>query len=93
MPNVAHGDVRLSLLHGSFRYRETGLLDRTHIHFFTLESIREINVGGAGVVAVDTKRVVMPLFHSELDVNEDDFPDAVIQEVGADPSPRRTSTS
>ena len=26
LPNVAHGDVRLSLLRGSFEYRDTGLL-------------------------------------------------------------------
>jgi 2-polyprenyl-3-methyl-5-hydroxy-6-metoxy-1,4-benzoquinol methylase len=35
IPNVAHGDVRLSLLTGHFDYRETGLLDHTHIRFFT----------------------------------------------------------
>ena len=49
LPNVAHGDVRLSLLHGAFRYRETGLLDRTHVRFFTLETVRELLArGGIG---------------------------------------------
>ncbi|HEY6471813.1 MAG TPA: class I SAM-dependent methyltransferase, partial [Acidimicrobiales bacterium] len=38
LPNVAHGDVRIALLLGRFRYAETGLLDRTHMRFFTLES-------------------------------------------------------
>src|SRR5437867_6053879 len=34
MPNVAHGSVRLALLGGEFRYRQAGLLDRTHLRFF-----------------------------------------------------------
>ena len=39
LPNVAHGDVRLSLLTGTFDYSDTGLLDRTHLRFFTRSSI------------------------------------------------------
>ena len=39
LPNVAHGDVRLSLLAGHFDYQSTGLLDRTHLRFFTRSSI------------------------------------------------------
>jgi 2-polyprenyl-3-methyl-5-hydroxy-6-metoxy-1,4-benzoquinol methylase len=39
LPNIAHGDVRLSLLAGAFDYRDTGLLDRTHLRFFTRSSI------------------------------------------------------
>ena len=39
LPNIAHGDVRLALLCGEFNYRDTGLLDRTHIRFFTRNSI------------------------------------------------------
>ena len=35
IPNIAHADVRLSLLSGKFEYQDQGLLDRTHIRFFT----------------------------------------------------------
>jgi 2-polyprenyl-3-methyl-5-hydroxy-6-metoxy-1,4-benzoquinol methylase len=42
IPNVAHGSVRLALLGGEFRYREGGLLDRTHLRFFTRESIQDL---------------------------------------------------
>ncbi len=83
LPNVAHGDVRLSLLHGAFRYRETGLLDRTHVRFFTLETAREL-LREAGLVVVDTRRVEMPLFHTELGLSREDYPDAVLDEVRAD---------
>jgi SAM-dependent methyltransferase len=83
IPNVAHGDLRLSLLRGSFRYSETGLLDRTHLRFFTLDSIREL-LYEAGLVVVDTRRVIVPLFASEFGVRSDDFPEAVLDEVRAD---------
>ncbi len=83
LPNVAHGDVRLALLHGSFHYRETGLLDRTHVRFFTLETIREL-LKEAGLVVVDTRRVVMGLFQTEIGLRREDFPQAVIDEVRLD---------
>jgi 2-polyprenyl-3-methyl-5-hydroxy-6-metoxy-1,4-benzoquinol methylase len=35
VPNVAHWTVRLGLLAGRFDYAETGILDRTHLRFFT----------------------------------------------------------
>ncbi|HEY6149924.1 MAG TPA: hypothetical protein VIW19_05360, partial [Gaiellaceae bacterium] len=42
IPNIAHASVRLSLLGGSFRYREQGLLDETHLRFFTREGIQDL---------------------------------------------------
>jgi 2-polyprenyl-3-methyl-5-hydroxy-6-metoxy-1,4-benzoquinol methylase len=83
LPNFAHGDVRLSLLHGDFQYRELGLLDRTHLRFFTLQSIREL-FDHAGLIVVDTKRIVVPLFDTELELKREDFPEAVIDEIRAD---------
>ena len=35
VPNVAHLWVRLSLLLGRFDYADRGILDRTHLRFFT----------------------------------------------------------
>ena len=42
IPNIAHASVRLALLGGSFRYREQGLLDETHLRFFTREGIQDL---------------------------------------------------
>ena len=84
LPNIAHGDVRIALLQGRFRYSETGLLDRTHMRFFTLETIREL-MSQAGLVVVDTRRVVMPLFHSELGVKRSDVNHKTLDELHADP--------
>lgn len=38
LPNVANVTIRLGLLFGRFRYRERGILDGTHLRFFTRES-------------------------------------------------------
>lgn len=35
VPNVAHLWVRLQLLFGRFEYADRGILDRTHLRFFT----------------------------------------------------------
>jgi 2-polyprenyl-3-methyl-5-hydroxy-6-metoxy-1,4-benzoquinol methylase len=83
LPNVAHGDVRLSLLRGSFEYRDIGLLDRTHIKFFTRQSVREL-LREAGLVVVDTRRVIVPLFQTEFGLKREDFSDAVVDEIMAD---------
>ena len=37
--NIGHNDVILNLIDSKFTYNNTGLLDNTHIHFFTRESI------------------------------------------------------
>lgn len=42
VPNVAHVSVRKSLLIGRFRYRERGILDRTHLHFYTFSTFRSL---------------------------------------------------
>ena len=39
IPNIGHSAIILSLLDGEFNYTQYGLLDSTHIHFFTRKSI------------------------------------------------------
>jgi 2-polyprenyl-3-methyl-5-hydroxy-6-metoxy-1,4-benzoquinol methylase len=56
IPNIAHGSVRLSLLQGKFEYTDIGILDRTHLRFFTLESILRL-FAEAGFAIVDVQRV------------------------------------
>ena len=42
IPNIAFGGVRLALLNGSFDYVDSGLLERTHLRFFTLASVLQL---------------------------------------------------
>lgn len=39
VPNVAHWSMRLSLLLGKFEYSQTGILDATHLRWFTKSSL------------------------------------------------------
>jgi SAM-dependent methyltransferase len=42
VPNVQNLDVLRRLLRGRWDYRERGILDRGHLRFFTLETIRDL---------------------------------------------------
>jgi 2-polyprenyl-3-methyl-5-hydroxy-6-metoxy-1,4-benzoquinol methylase len=39
VPNLAHNSVLIELLHDRFDYRDIGLLDSTHVHFFSEQSL------------------------------------------------------
>lgn len=42
IPNIAHNSILVSLFQDEFAYGETGLLDKTHIHFFTYHSFLQM---------------------------------------------------
>jgi glycosyltransferase involved in cell wall biosynthesis len=42
VPNAANMSVRLMVLFGKFQYRDRGILDRSHLRFFTARTIREL---------------------------------------------------
>jgi 2-polyprenyl-3-methyl-5-hydroxy-6-metoxy-1,4-benzoquinol methylase len=48
LPNVGHASVLVPLLGGSWRYVDAGVLDRTHLRFFTRDTAVEL-VDGAGL--------------------------------------------
>jgi hypothetical protein len=62
VPNIANITVRLGLLFGVFEYRERGILDNTHLRFYTLHTIRrEIENAGFRIVAVSGSSVPLRL--------------------------------
>ena len=42
VPNLAHNSVLIDLLNNKFEYQSIGLLDNTHIHMFTKESLENM---------------------------------------------------
>jgi len=42
MPNLQHWSIQYRLMAGDFRYADTGLLDRTHLRFFTRQTMLEM---------------------------------------------------
>jgi 2-polyprenyl-3-methyl-5-hydroxy-6-metoxy-1,4-benzoquinol methylase len=60
LPNVANITVRASLLMGRFDYTERGILDRTHLRFFTRKTARDL-VKKSGYDIVEHRMTVMPV--------------------------------
>ncbi len=56
IPNVAHGSVRVALLQGEWRYRPVGLLDDTHLRFYTRDGVRDLFEGSGYVVTQWVRR-------------------------------------
>jgi methionine biosynthesis protein MetW len=83
IPNIAHISVRLALLGGEFRYRDLGLLDDTHVRFFTRASIVDLFESQGFVVSTWRRRHVD---ESAAEINPPaDLPDDIRSWLGADP--------
>ena len=53
VPNIANITIRVGLLFGVFEYRDRGILDHTHLRFYTKRTIRrEIEKAGFRILAV-----------------------------------------
>lgn len=50
VPNIARIDIRIKLLLGEFNYTQGGILDKTHLRFFTLDSMRRLLTDSGYVV-------------------------------------------
>ncbi len=87
IPNIAHGSIRLSLLRGAFDYAPLGLLDETHLRFFTLRSVRELCLrAGYDIEAIERTKV--PLFlETEVvpKIAERNYSRDLIDEIRRDP--------
>ena len=79
IPNIAHASVRLELLNGHFDYEKAGILDSTHLKFFTAESVQALLVEAGYAV-------------HDLDYTWHDLPDEVIarylKKAGLEPTPQ-----
>jgi len=38
LPNIANWQIRIKLLFGKFEYTDAGILDKTHLHFYTFKT-------------------------------------------------------
>lgn len=62
LPNIANIYVRVNLLFGRFDYQDRGLLDRTHLHFFTRKSfLRFLRDAGLVLETLTATPIPLPL--------------------------------
>jgi SAM-dependent methyltransferase len=87
IPNVAHGSVRLALLSGNFEYRPRGLLDSTHLRFFTRETFERL-LDEAGLDLVELRPHELPLAAAEVEFDEAVLPAGLPEALEADPDAR-----
>jgi len=60
VPNIANIHTRLLLMFGKFDYTERGLLDRTHVRFYTRKTARAM-LEQAGYRIVAQRMAVVPI--------------------------------
>jgi SAM-dependent methyltransferase len=68
VPNVAHWSVRWSLLRGRFDYEQYGIMDATHLRWFTTDSLgRWLRNNGLVVEAIaHSAGTTLPVYYSAL---------------------------
>lgn len=84
IPNAGYAGLIAELMQGEFLYREEGLLDRTHVRFFTRQSLgRFLGDEGWGLQALDT--IERELHESEFATWFDTLAPAVTQQLLSQP--------
>lgn len=67
LPNIANLRIRLGLLGGKFEYGDSGILDQTHIRFFTLSTARRmVREAGYAIVSETYSGYSMPRWLIDL---------------------------
>jgi len=60
VPNIANISTRIGLLFGKFNYTERGILDKTHLRFFTQKSLMDM-IDGCGFSLIEKRITPIPI--------------------------------
>ena len=80
VPNVAHNSVIIDLINDKFTYTEVGLLDNTHIRFFTYYSLKDM------IARCELVPVIEEATYAQVDgvfpgIKYENIQDAYVQDV------------
>ena len=84
VPNVGYAGLLGELIHGEFKYRPEGLLDQTHLRFFTRSSLLRL-LADVGFEVVSLDLITKDLPDSEFSVAFDALAPAVSRQLLALP--------
>src|SRR5262249_18080924 len=87
VPNIAHLSVRLALLGGRFPYSETGLLDHSHLRFYTRETVERV-LEDAGFAIGHLERIERTPERSEVPYDRAIIPASLLESLLQDPESR-----
>lgn len=74
VPNLAHNSVLINLMNHEFEYSKVGLLDNTHIHFFTKNSIEHV-MNRTGLTVAKRFATYAPVGGTEIATSYDAVPE------------------
>lgn len=80
IPNIAHNSVLIDLYNNQFIYSKTGLLDSTHIHFFTYHTFKNM-AEAAGLHLMAQEPIYSRVGWNEIDNHYSDIPVEVEKEL------------
>jgi 2-polyprenyl-3-methyl-5-hydroxy-6-metoxy-1,4-benzoquinol methylase len=60
VPNITHWSIRISSLFGKFEYTSRGILDKTHLHFFTKKHLHKVILDTKNFFLVSTGASISP---------------------------------
>ena len=83
LPNIAHASIRLALHMGEFNYTDAGLLDRTHLRFFTLNTILDL-FRESGYQIHNIRRARLGFFNTETLLDPGKFPVSLLRTLTLD---------
>ncbi len=78
LPHIGHTAVIMELMSGRFEYKETGLLDRTHLKFFTRDNVANL-LSDAGLEPLEWHTVCMWPEQTELEESYNQVPQPVAE--------------
>lgn len=73
IPNMAHNSILISLFNDEFEYDKTGLLDHSHIHFFTNTSFKKM-INNTGLYIYKTEPIYSRVGNNEIHNTYEDVP-------------------
>lgn len=78
VPNISHNSVIIDLINNKFDYRDLGLLDNTHLRFFTRSSLVKM-VEDAGLYVEKEMNTYCAVEHTEFKNTLEDVPESVAE--------------
>lgn len=83
-PNVAYFGLLCEVLLGDFRYRESGILDATHLRFFTWHSFERM-LNSAGFEVTARTEIRAPFGHEDFQDHQTALPLPLVELLRANP--------
>lgn len=78
IPNIAHNSIIINLMQNKFEYKEVGLLDNTHLRFFTFDSFTKM-AEDCGLTLVTRMDLINTVENTEFNHSYNDVPKEVAE--------------